>query len=96
MELILIAALQPAMQYLQDVATTPEYENDVIVLAEKPQQDELTEEAYDHLPEELKPAIGAFDGQMMKELVKQAKHWRRFAETGAAPDTDSEDDEFEF
>ncbi|KAG8407401.1 hypothetical protein J3459_010680 [Metarhizium acridum] len=91
-EMVLIRALKPALQYLENVALAPGYENDDILVAAKPKQ-EFTDEDWEKLPDSEKPLIGVVDEDHMKQEVKNQKRWRKFLETGEACDTDSSDDE---
>ncbi|KAL6882928.1 Arb2 domain-containing protein [Trichoderma longibrachiatum] len=90
-ETILIQARAHILSHLQDVAMNPGYENPVIALAEclRPA---LTEQDWVDVPEEEKPVVSKADPTELKKELKQAKRWKKFAETGVAPDTDSESD----
>ncbi|OTA00667.1 hypothetical protein A9Z42_0009200 [Trichoderma parareesei] len=88
-ETILIQARSHILSHLQDVAMNPGYENPVIAVADclRPA---LTEQDWNEVPEEEKPMISKADPMELKKELKQAKRWKKFVETGVAPDTDSE------
>ncbi|KAG5973507.1 hypothetical protein E4U55_000485 [Claviceps digitariae] len=95
-EKILITALQPALQYLQDAATSPDYQNDEIVVAEKPpppQEEDLNDDdkGWRVIPEDEKPAVQASDRDYMSAQMKNARRFRKILERGEIPDTDSSD-----
>lgn len=90
--MVLIRALKPAIQYLETVALTPGYENDDILVAEKPKQ-EFTDEDWEKVADSEKPLIRVVDADLMRQEVKNQKRWRKFLENGEACDTDSSDDE---
>ncbi|KAL7812593.1 Arb2 domain-containing protein [Trichoderma aethiopicum] len=88
-ETILIQARTHILSHLQDVAMNPGCENPVITLAEclRPA---LTEQDWVEVPEEEKPVVSKVDPTELKKELKQAKRWKKFAETGVAPDTDTD------
>ncbi|KAL7818263.1 Arb2 domain-containing protein [Trichoderma gracile] len=88
-ETILIQARSYILSHLQDVAMTADYENPAITVSDclRPA---LTEQDWKDVPEEEKPMISKADPAELKKELKQAKRWKKFAETGVAPDTDSE------
>ncbi|KPM35379.1 hypothetical protein AK830_g11188 [Neonectria ditissima] len=88
-ELIAIRALRPALRYLQEVAMAPDFVNPPISVIERPQT-EFTDEHWEKLPDEERPSIISVDPEIMKKELKQAKRWRRFEQTGEAPDWDSD------
>jgi L-lactate utilization protein LutC len=88
-ETILIRARSHILSHIQDVAMDPGYENPAITPVDCPPP-AMTEQHWDDLPEENKPVVEKVDPAEFKEQVKQAKRWRKFQETGKAPDTDSE------
>ncbi|UKZ56730.1 hypothetical protein TrVGV298_010571 [Trichoderma virens] len=88
-ETILIRARSHILSHIQDVAMDPGYENPAITPIDCPPP-AMTEQHWDDLPEEDKPVVEKVDPAEFKEQVKQAKRWRKFQETGKAPDTDSE------
>ncbi|RFU79833.1 hypothetical protein TARUN_2428 [Trichoderma arundinaceum] len=88
-EIILIQARSHILSRLQDVAIDPEYENPTITPADCPRPP-MTEEHWNDLPAEEKPVMSKADPAMLEEQIKQIKRWRKFEETGQAPDTDSE------
>ncbi|KAM0245487.1 hypothetical protein ACHAQJ_010547 [Trichoderma viride] len=90
-ETILVQARPHILSYLQDVANDPDYENPPITLADCPRPP-MTEERWDDLPEGDKPVISKANPAVLKEQIKQIKRWKKFEETGQAPDTDSESD----
>lgn len=67
----------------------PGYENPAITPIDCPPP-AMTEQHWDDLPEEHKPEVTKLDQAEFKTQVKQAKRWRKFQETGQAPETDSE------
>ncbi|KAG6113349.1 hypothetical protein E4U14_001748 [Claviceps sp. LM454 group G7] len=93
-EKILISALQPALQYLQEIATTSGYQNPEIIVAERPEpsDDDLRndEETWDAIPEQEKPAVGVVDAASMQAQVKRARRFRRIVKGEQNPDTDDE------
>ncbi|KAG5923320.1 hypothetical protein E4U42_004993 [Claviceps africana] len=94
-ERILISALQPALRYLADVAS-PDYQNDEIVLAEKPPEPlglNPDTEDWHAVPEDEKPIVGVADADSMREQVSKARRFRKILETGRIPDSDSSDDD---
>ncbi|KAK2590396.1 hypothetical protein QQS21_011918, partial [Conoideocrella luteorostrata] len=93
-ETILISALKPALGFLQHVARTAHYENDEIIVAEKPAR-EFNDEDWEKLSDGEKPSIGAVNPDAMKTLLRSARRWRKFVETGNPPDSDSSSDEME-
>ncbi|KAH0491752.1 hypothetical protein TgHK011_003162 [Trichoderma gracile] len=88
-ETILIQARSHILSHLQDVAMAADSENPAITVADclRPA---LTEQDWKDVPEEEKPMISKADPAELKKELKQAKRWKKFAETGMAPDTDSE------
>ncbi|KAJ4266496.1 hypothetical protein NW762_004483 [Fusarium torreyae] len=90
-ELILIKALEPALAYLQDIALTPDYVNPEMAVAERRPTD-ITDEHWRELPEENKPGVTMENADVMKEQIKQLRRWKKFEETGLAPDSDSDSD----
>jgi hypothetical protein len=90
-ETILIRARSHILSYLQDVAVDPDYENPLITPADCPRPP-MTEEHWDDLPEGDKPIMSKADPAILKQQIKQIKRWKKFEETGQAPDTDSESD----
>ncbi|GAB0140747.1 hypothetical protein EsHS_00001360 [Epichloe bromicola] len=93
-EMILVTALKPALQYLQDVATSPGYKNDGIVVADRPQR-EFNDEDWERLPDGEKPSVGVVNEDAMKAQLKNTRRWRKIVKTGEIPDTDSSDEEEE-
>lgn len=93
-EMILVTALKPALQYLQDVATSPGYKNDGIVVAERPQR-EFNDEDWEWLPDGEKPSVDVVNEDAMKAQLRNARRWRKIVKTGEIPDTDSSDEEEE-
>ena len=91
-ETILIAALKPAAAYLQTVALTPGYENEIIIVTEHSEISVESQGSWEDVPEEQKPVIATVDKDVMTDQVTQLKRWRRYLQTGEAPDTDSDDD----
>ncbi|KAL7910216.1 Arb2 domain-containing protein [Trichoderma velutinum] len=88
-ETILIQARSHILSYIQDVAMDLGYENPVVTPVDCPPP-AMTEQHWDDLPEENKPVVSKVEPTELKAQVKQAKRWRKFQETGQAPDTDSE------
>ncbi|KAK7433234.1 hypothetical protein QQZ08_000170 [Neonectria magnoliae] len=93
-ELIAIRALGPALGYLQDVAMAPDFVNPPINIIERPKT-EFTDADWEKLPDEERPTVISVDPEIMKKELKQAKRWRRFEETGEAPDWDSDEEDEE-
>ncbi|KAF5574056.1 Arb2 domain-containing protein [Fusarium pseudoanthophilum] len=91
-ETILIKALEPALAYLQEVALTPSFVNPDMAVAERPATD-ITDEKWSEMPEEAKPDVISVDPEKMKEEIKQMRRWKKFTETGLAPDDDSDDED---
>ncbi|KAH7316708.1 Arb2 domain-containing protein [Stachybotrys elegans] len=93
-ELILIHAAGPALQYLQDVAVTPNYENDTFEVFQRPQIDVQVPE-WDDVPSEEKPLVSKVDPEWLEREIKQNRAWDKFVRTGVAPlpDSDESDDE---
>ncbi|EWG41969.1 hypothetical protein FVEG_03944 [Fusarium verticillioides 7600] len=91
-ETILIKALEPALAYLQEVALTPNFVNPDMAVAERPPTD-ITDEKWSEMPEEAKPEVISVDPEKMKEEIKQMRRWKKFTETGLAPDDDSDDED---
>ncbi|KAK4074486.1 uncharacterized protein Triagg1_5082 [Trichoderma aggressivum f. europaeum] len=88
-ETILIRARSHIFAHIQEVAMDVGYENPAITPVDCPPP-AMTEQHWDDLPEEDKPEVTKLDPAEFKAQVKQAKRWRKFQETGKAPDTDSE------
>lgn len=88
-ETIFVRARSHILSYLQQVALNPDYENPLIVLADCPRPP-LTEQNWEELPEGDKPIISEADPTVLKDEIKQIRRWKKFDETGKAPDTDSE------
>ncbi|KAL6866790.1 Arb2 domain-containing protein [Trichoderma novae-zelandiae] len=88
-ETILTQARSHILSHLQDVAMNPGYENPIVTAADclRPAP---TEQDWKELPEGDKPLVSKVDPAEWKKELKQAKRWKKFAETGVAPDTDSE------
>ncbi|KAJ4324002.1 hypothetical protein N0V84_004096 [Fusarium piperis] len=93
-ELIAIRALEPALAYLQDITVTKGFVNPEMAVAERPPTD-FTDEDWDKLPKENKPDVTTLDQEDMKKRIKELRRWKKFEETGEAPDWDSDDDEEE-
>ncbi|KAG5744201.1 hypothetical protein H9Q69_006146 [Fusarium xylarioides] len=91
-ETVLIKALEPALAYLQEVALTPNFVNPDMAVAERRPTD-ITDEKWSEMPEEVKPEVISVDPEKMKEEIKQMRRWKRFTETGVAPDEDSDDED---
>ncbi|KAI9172347.1 Autophagy-related protein [Paramyrothecium foliicola] len=91
-ELILIKAHETVLAYLQGVAMSPDFENVPITVVDRPTE-ELTEEAWATLPEEEKPSLSVADPEEMRKQVKQARRWKKFADTGMAPESSSDEEE---
>lgn len=90
-ELILIKALEPALAYLQEIALTQDFVNPDMAVAERLPTD-ITDDQWNELPEETKPEVTALNPEVMKEQIKQLRRWDRFAETGLAPESDSDEE----
>ncbi|PNP58865.1 hypothetical protein THARTR1_01113 [Trichoderma harzianum] len=88
-ETILIRARSHILSHIQEVAMDLGYENPAITPVDCPPP-AMTEQHWEDLPEEDKPEVSKLDPAEFKAQVKQAKRWRKFQETGKAPDTDSE------
>ncbi|KAH7206856.1 hypothetical protein DER44DRAFT_866485 [Fusarium oxysporum] len=91
-ETILIQALEPALAYLQEVALTPNFVNPDMAVAERRPTD-ITDEKWSEMPEEVKPEVTSADPEKIKEGIKQMRRWKKFMETGEAPDADSDDED---
>jgi hypothetical protein len=91
-ETILIQALEPALAYLQEVALTPNFVNPDMAVAEHRPTD-ITDEKWSEMPEEVKPEVTSADPEKIKEGIKQMRRWKKFMETGEAPDADSDDED---
>lgn len=85
----MIAALKPALAFLQHVALNPDYENDAIVIREKPEprEGELENDEWDQVPEGDKPSISCVDAAAMEEQMRALKRLREIAKTGDEPST---------
>ncbi|KAG5972973.1 hypothetical protein E4U56_005459 [Claviceps arundinis] len=96
-EKIFISALHPALQYLQEIATTSAYQNPEIIVAERPEpsDDDLRndEETWDAIPEQEKPDVGVIDAASIQAQVKRARRFRRIVKGEQNPDTDDEEDD---
>ncbi|CAJ0548803.1 Ff.00g024160.m01.CDS01 [Fusarium sp. VM40] len=90
-ELILIKALEPALAYLQEIALTEDFVNPDMAVAERLPTD-ITDDQWNELPEETKPEVTALEPEVMKEQIKQLRRWDRFAKTGLAPESDSDEE----
>ncbi|KIL93255.1 hypothetical protein FAVG1_03232 [Fusarium avenaceum] len=90
-ELILIKALEPALAYLQEIALTQDFVNPDMAVAERLPTD-ITDDEWNELPEETKPEVTALNPEVMKEQIKQLRRWERFAQTGLAPESDSDEE----
>ncbi|KAI8680011.1 hypothetical protein NCS57_00280800 [Fusarium keratoplasticum] len=93
-ELIAIRALEPALAYLQEIALTKGFVNPEMAVAERPPTD-FTDEDWSKLPEENKPGVVTLDQEEMKKRIKELRRWKKFEETGEAPDWDTDDEEEE-
>lgn len=71
---------------------TPGFTNPPISVIERPKAD-FTDSDWQILPDENRPSIIQIDPEIMKREVKQARRWRRFEQTGEAPNSDSEDED---
>ncbi|KAF5003501.1 hypothetical protein FDECE_9954 [Fusarium decemcellulare] len=90
-ELIAIKAMKSALDYLQEVALTPNFINPPMAVAERRPTD-FTDEDWVSLPEENKPGVTTHAADEMKKQIKEIRRWRKFEETGQAPDFDSDED----
>ncbi|KAF4337834.1 hypothetical protein FBEOM_8323 [Fusarium beomiforme] len=90
-ETILIKALEPALAYLQETALTHNFINPDMAVAGRRAAD-ITDEKWSEMPEESKPEVTAIDPSVMKEQIRQMRRWKKFAETGLAPESDSDED----
>lgn len=88
-ETIFVRARSHILSYLQEVALDSDYENPLIVLADCPRPP-MTEQSWEELPEGDKPSISKTDPADLKEEIRQVRRWKKFDETGKAPETDSE------
>lgn len=88
-ETIFVRARSHILSYLQEVALDPNYENTLIVPADCPRPP-MTEQSWEELPDGDKPNISKTDPTALKEEIRQMRRWKKFGETGKAPDTDSE------
>jgi hypothetical protein len=96
--MILVCALDSALRYLETVATAPAaFENPPIVVVERrAQTDQVAEEDdWQKLMEDEKPSVSVVAPTVMKEELRQMRRWKKFEETGQAPDSDSDEDEDE-
>jgi hypothetical protein len=71
---------------------TPGFVNSPITVVERPRADFRPDE-WDSLAEDDKPPVHTVDNEAMLQQVKQLRRWRKFEQTGEAPDSDSSDDE---
>ncbi|KAF4447846.1 mitochondrial 40s ribosomal protein mrp2 [Fusarium austroafricanum] len=90
-EMIFIQALEPALDYLQEVALSPDFVNPDMPVAERRPTD-ITDEQWSEMPEEKKPEVTTPDPAMLKDQIKQMRRWEKFRKTGIAPDSDSDED----
>jgi hypothetical protein len=88
-ETIFIRARSHILSFLQEVALEPYYVHPFIMLDDCPRPP-MTEQNWEELPEEEKPTVSKKDAAELKEEMKQVRRWKKFDETGKAPDTDSE------
>ncbi|KAL7925805.1 Arb2 domain-containing protein [Trichoderma austrokoningii] len=86
---IFVRARSHILSYLQEVALDAEYENPPIVLADCPRP-AMTDQGWEELPEGEKPVIIKMDPDQLKQDMRQIRRWKKFNETGKAPETDSE------
>lgn len=93
-ELIAIRALEPALAYLEEITVTKGFVNPEMAVAERPPTD-FTDEDWGKLPEENKPGVTTLSQEQMKKRIKELRRWKKFEETGEAPDWDSDDEEEE-
>ncbi|RGP79612.1 mitochondrial 40s ribosomal mrp2 [Fusarium longipes] len=91
-EMILIKALGPALEYLQEIALTPEYVNPDMAVAERLPTD-FTDEQWGELPDEARPEVETVSPEWIKEEVKQLRRWNYFEKHGVAPPEEEDDDE---
>lgn len=94
-ELIFIAARESALNYLETVAMTPDFENEVIIVAVRPPEEDKAEE---EVPEESQswPSMSKIDQKSMKKQMRNMLAWEKFEKTGVAPpeyDSDSSEEE---
>lgn len=89
--MVFIKALQDGLSYLQDAALDPNYENPVVTAVERPTIEE-TEDAWAQLAEEERPSMAQCDENVLMKEVRMLRRWRKFEQTGEAPDSDSYSD----
>ncbi|RMJ05209.1 hypothetical protein CDV36_014130 [Fusarium kuroshium] len=93
-ECIALRVLEPALAYLQEIALTKGFVNPEMAVAERPPTD-FTDEDWTKLPEENRPGVTTSDQEEMKKRIKELRRWKKFEETGQAPEWDSDDEEEE-
>lgn len=89
-ETTLVRALAPALRYLEVAATTPGFENPPIEVVHRPERGPADD--WGAVPDELRLSVSAVDQGLMREQVRQARRWRKFAETGRPPLTYDDSD----
>lgn len=92
MEVIAVRAIDSAAHFLHDVAMASGFVNPPITVMARP-KNEHVEDNWDQLRDEQKPPVHMVDKKAIMEEVKQLRRWRKFEQTGQAPDSDSDDDE---
>ncbi|KAM5358332.1 hypothetical protein ACJZ2D_015373 [Fusarium nematophilum] len=89
-ELLTVRALRPALAYLEEVASTRDFENPPIAVAERLPTD-FTDEDWNNLADENKPEVTTQNAEELKKQLKEMRRWKKFEETGEAPEWDSDE-----
>jgi hypothetical protein len=90
-ELILVHGQEKILPYLHTAVLPKKLENDSLKFPEHPPIEIIDEQVMSPPPDEM-PSMSTADPEEMKRQVKQYMRWKKFAETGEAPDDSSDED----
>ena len=96
-ECVLIAALRPALSYLEDNALSPTAENEPITVMPRPREEldgqggeeqtslDLSDEAWARIDDASKPCVAVIPPEVLEEERRQAEMWKMYEESGEVP-----------
>lgn len=90
-ELCFVSALEHGLTYLDDVATTPGYENPAVTIVERATAEEA-DNAWDALSQEQKLSLGATDEDLLQKELQNLRRFKYFEKHGHVPDSGEESD----
>ncbi|KAI5467850.1 Arb2 domain-containing protein [Mariannaea sp. PMI_226] len=93
-EVIAIRAIESVLGYLEDVSTTASFVNPPIIVIDRPTE-QMAQDEWDNLNENDKPIVQKVDNEAMIKQVKDLRYWRKFEQTGEAPESDSDGEQDE-